>query len=344
MKAKKMGLKNIVRMGQGALMANLWGRRTPLSVMYSVTNRCPARCTYCNIPDRKQSELTTKEVFSLIDQLVKAGTQRLALWGGEPLVRNDIGAIIDYAKLRGLYVSLDSNGYLVPERIGELKNLDLLVLGFDGPEKMNDRNREKGSYKKVMQAIEIAKERIPIWTITVLTKYNLRGIDFILRKAAEYDFQTTFQVIHHNPTLGKKIKSFLPSQDEYRESIRKLIRAKRGGGPIASSVKYLEYILNWPDYSLSTYPHPVGGLRCRAGQLYCNVDTDGTVYACSLLVGEVEAKNFLEVGFKEAFDYTKDIPCKACNASCFIEHNYLFSLNIPTVIERLRSLSAGRRD
>ncbi len=104
MKAKRMGLKNIVGMGRGALLANLFGRRIPLSVMYSVTNRCPSQCAYCNIPNRKQRELTTKEAFSLIDQLVEAGTQRLALWGGEPLVRDDIGSIIDYAKIKGLYL------------------------------------------------------------------------------------------------------------------------------------------------------------------------------------------------------------------------------------------------
>src|SRR3989338_9511571 len=118
-----MRLKNIIKIGIGVLYARLLNRRTPLNVMLSVTNRCPSRCSYCNIPNRNQRELTTTQIFHLIDELRKNGTQRLGLWGGEPLLREDIGQIIDYAKEKGMFVTMDSNGYLVPEKTDKLKNL-----------------------------------------------------------------------------------------------------------------------------------------------------------------------------------------------------------------------------
>ena len=93
-----MKISNLVKIGVATVMAKATGAAIPLNVMISVTNRCPARCSYCNIPNRQQREMATDELISLFDQLKKLGTQRIALWGGEPLIRDDIGYLIDYAK------------------------------------------------------------------------------------------------------------------------------------------------------------------------------------------------------------------------------------------------------
>lgn len=338
-----MRLKNIVKMGWGAFRANVWKIRLPLNVMLSVTNRCPSHCSYCNIPNRKQKELTTAEIFKLIDQISEMGCQRLGLWGGEPLIRDDIGQIIDYAKNKGLFVTLDSNGYLLPQKMRMLKNLDHLILALDGPEEAHNLNREAGSFQKAMAAIEAVSGKIPFWTITVLTKNNLDSIDFILDKAQEYGFLTTFQLLHHNDILARNQKTLLPSPESYKEVIKKLILEKKKSAPIASSFKYLYHILNWPDYRVTASFHKLDNLKCWAGRLYCNVDTDGLVYPCSLLVGKVNALNFLEVGFKKAFESLYLDSCKGCLASCFTEYNYLYSLDIGTIIEWLKSMAKTKK-
>lgn len=335
--------KNIIKMGWAAFCANIWKRKYPLNVMLSVTNRCPSRCNYCNIPNRKQKELTTDEVFSLIDQISGMGCQRLGLWGGEPLLRDDIGQIINYAKNKGLFVTLDSNGYLLPQKMKMLNNLDHLILALDGPGDVHDLNREPGSFQKAMAAIEAAAGRIPFWTITVLTKYNLDSIDFILSKAREYGFLATFQLLHHNDRLARNQEDLMPSPESYKRVIEKLILEKKNGTPIASSLNYLRYILHWPDYKTTTYSHEVNNLKCWAGELYCNVDTDGSVYPCSLLVEKVRALNFLDAGFKKAFEGLQQNSCKACLASCFTEYNYLYSLDIGTIIEWLKSIEKTKK-
>lgn len=360
-----MKLKNLIRMGWGAFGANLWNRRVPLNVMLSVTNRCLSRCSYCNIPNRKQKELTTDEIFSLIEQISELGCQRLGLWGGEPLIRNDIGQIIDYAKKKGLFVTLDSNGYLLPEKIKALNNLDHLILALDGPQEVHDLNKEPGSFQKAMSAIEAAAGRIPFWTITVLTKNNLDSIDFILNQARQYGFLATFQLLHHNDRLSRNQQTLSPSSQSYKRAIEKLILEKKNGTPIASSLNYLYHILNWPDYKTATSPdepnpaksasrrwvrflgrftsNRVNHLRCWAGRLYCNVDTDGSVYPCSLLVEKVNSLNFLEVGFKKAFNEVTFDSCKGCLASCFTEYNYLYSLDIATIIEWLKAMRKTKK-
>ena len=324
-------------MGCGALSANFLRKKIPLNVMLSITNRCMSRCHYCDIPSRNQRELTTDEVFSLIDQISALGCQRLGIWGGEPLMRKDIAQIINYAKDKDLFVTLDSNGYLLPQKIHQLENLDHLLLAFDGDQNAHDLNRGSGSFQKVMKAIESASGSIPFWTITVLTKNNLDSIDFILEQARKYGFLATFQLLHHNDRLSSDCQHLFPSRNACRSAIEKLISEKKKGAPIASSLNYLNHILNWPDYKTANYPHSINRLKCWAGQMYCNVDTDGSVYPCSMFVEKTKALNYLNVGFKKAFESLKTDSCMGCLASCFTEYNYLYSLNVHTITEWLKS-------
>jgi len=137
-------LEKALRMGRGAVMANLFGTRTPLNVMLSVTNRCLSRCAYCKIPTRSQREMTTAEICNLFDQMKAAGTVRVGLWGGEPLVRKDIGRIVDHARSLDFYVSLDTNGYLVPQKLPELEGLDHIVVAVKDLEAAAERYRGFG--------------------------------------------------------------------------------------------------------------------------------------------------------------------------------------------------------
>lgn len=337
-----MNYTNLLKFGLATVNAKLTGASIPLNVMIAVTNRCPARCGYCNIFNRQQPEMSTEDLISLFDQLKELGTQRIALWGGEPLVRNDIGYLVEYAKKKcQFFVSLDTNGYLVPEKFAALEHVDVVVMSFDGPREIMDKNREPGSYDKVMTALELAGKSKRVFTITVLTKENIGHIDFILETAKRLNFLTSFQLLHHTEALASDNESsFLPENDGYRAAIRHLIARKRTGAPILSSIPYLEYLLRWQDYSQPTST-VCAGLECKASQLYCNVDADGKVYPCSGLVEKVPAKSFLETGFKEAFDFSSRGECRACIASCFNEYNLMHDLNPQVIWNWLKATRRG---
>ncbi len=325
-------------MGMAVMKAHLTGARFPLNVMLSVTDRCPSRCNYCQIPARRKKELTLEEITGLIDQVCLMGCRRLGIWGGEPFVREDLGEIIAYASRKDLFVTLDSNGYLVPERLSWVKQLDHLILALDGDKDAHDANREAGSFERVLAAVRAASGKVPLWTITVLTKNNLESIDFILGTARKYNFLATFQLLHHNDSLGRNHDALKASAAEYRKAIRKLIEAKKKGAPIASSLRYLEYLERWKDYDSPRSTVRLSPLKCWAGALYCNVDTDGSVYPCSLLVDRFPAMNFLDHGFERSFAALAQNPCKNCLASCFTEYNYLYSLDPGTVVSWIRAM------
>lgn len=306
--------------------------RKPLNVMLSVTNRCNSRCRYCKIPTRPSYELTTEQLLRLIDQMAECGTERLGIWGGEPLLREDIGEIIRHAKRHAMYVTLDTNGYLLPERLPEIEALDHTIIALDGDEYAHDSNRGKGSYRKVIRALENGSGKIKIWTITVLTKNNLSCIDHILELSRKYHFMPTFQILHHNEYLGSN-DELMPTDEEYRAVIEELLRKKREGALIASSKRYLEHLRRWKNYSSIYSTSPQNGRRCLAGHLYCNVDTDGRVYPCSLLVGKVEGRDALSLGFGRAFRSLDPPPCQSCTAACYTEYNYLYSLDLGATAE-----------
>ncbi|MCD6309248.1 MAG: radical SAM protein [Candidatus Eremiobacteraeota bacterium] len=330
-----MKLKTIIRAGAGVLLGRITGRPRPMFLILGITNRCDSRCTYCNIPNRKQREMTTDEIFSLLDQAAKMGVLRLGIWGGEPLVRADISQVIKKAKELGFYITLDTNGFLLPKKLPELTGLDHIIISLDGDEGPHDANREAGSHKKVMEALRAATPNVKTWTITVLTKNNLDQVDWIIGQAKKLGFVATFQVLHHNPAMGDNT-SLLPEPEEYRKTIDYIIRRKSEGEPIGTSFACLNHLRNWPDYKEIYRQEP--GPICWAGKFFFNVDTDGSVYPCSLLIGQKEAPNFLEVGLKKALDSLSPPPCNSCLATCYTDYKLLFNLHFPTIMEWIHAI------
>jgi len=98
--------------------------RRPITVNLEITYRCNSNCKYC--PTEKlneknsqeiKKEMTTEQIFSMIDELSGIGMKRLAIGGGEPLLREDIGEIINYAKQKKIFTFISTNGILLPKKL-----------------------------------------------------------------------------------------------------------------------------------------------------------------------------------------------------------------------------------
>jgi len=283
-------------------------------------------------------------IFSLIRRIKEAGAIRLQVLGGEPLIREDIGEIIDCAKEHGLYVSLSSTGYF-PEKISALKNIDMIFLSFDGDEAIHDAHKGKGSYKRLMATIGMLKKlHINFCTTTVLTKINKDSIDFILETARSNNSPAAFQPLYYTPAQYKNhihLKDvpgkFLLGNEEMRDIIRRLIDAKKGGWPIASSLPYLRYLLRWKDYGRIYSPDKDPRLKCWAGKLHCYIDTNGLLYPCGDSIGVAEGVDCLKAGFGQAFKRVNcNQGCRSCIIGCDLETNLMFSLNAGSITNWLR--------
>lgn len=88
----------------------------PHIVAWESTVACNLACVHCRASAQTApapDELTTQEVFGLIDQLAEFGRPIFVISGGEPLMRPDIYDIAAYGTRRGLRVAVSPNGTLL---------------------------------------------------------------------------------------------------------------------------------------------------------------------------------------------------------------------------------------
>lgn len=314
------------------LMAHLFKRKYPISVSFIITHRCNYRCEYCNSYNVKENEMTTEQIKTMINEFKEIGIQRLGLTGGEPLLRKDIGEIIDYAKRKNITVTLVSNGLLVPKMIEQIKNVDLLLLSLDGPEKIHNKYRNQGAYKAVIKAVKIAKKnRIRIWTSTNITDETVNHLDFIIHLAKKMDFKCLFQPLFNYPLAAseEKIDTLTAPDEEYKKAINYLIEQKRKGAPIISSKSYFRFLLENRTRNKM--------LPCRAGNLFCAVSPGGNVAPCHFLINAKKWPSGLKMGFKKAFYDIKQFSCRGCLCCSYMEENLFHLFNLDSMFNAIKN-------
>ncbi len=341
-----MKLKNKILSARAIIKAKLFNKKIPLSVYLSLTDRCPTICAYCNVPQKKQKEISYEGIKDLIEDMSRMGTQRLQLVGGEPMVRKDIGKIINYAKEKDIFVTTSTSGYSISKRIDEIKNIDIIFLSFDGNREIHDFQRGKGSFDNFLSAVEsLKKNGIKFWTTTVLTEKNKTQLEYIYSMAEKYGFLTNFHLLyyfpenpeqHFHPT--KQPENLIMNDKKIREVLASLIKQKKDSAPIASSCSYFEYLQGWGDFTKMYADKTYNNVKCWAGQLYCYIDTGGMVYPCGDSIGRVKGYNVLDKGLKVAFNSLDEIPCKSCIVACNVEQNLMFSFNIKTIFNWLNNI------
>jgi len=222
-------------------------RRIPLFVGWILTTRCNKQCKYCSIWDRREVELDINTIISVVGQLSRLGTKFISFSGGEPLLRDDIGEIVDCASCHRMYVKINSNGALFVQKVHKLRKLDEIRLSLDGPEEIQDEIRGKDSYREtIAAAVEAKKNRIIVGFNTVLSKHNLACLSFILDVAKKFEAKVIFQPATSFLLGGDKTNPVAPSRNDYKRAITMLINAKEKNRHIANSFSGLRYLYHWP--------------------------------------------------------------------------------------------------
>lgn len=134
-------------------------------VIWNLIRRCNLACKHCysiSADHDFPGELSTPEIFKVMQDLKSYRVPVLILSGGEPLLHPDILEISRTAKAMGFYVGLSTNGTLINERsIDALAAIDYDYVGIsiDGLGKTHDRFRRKqGAFDTSMQAVRLCRE------------------------------------------------------------------------------------------------------------------------------------------------------------------------------------------
>jgi Fe-coproporphyrin III synthase len=158
-------------------------------VIWNLVRRCNLTCKHCySISADKDfpGELSTQEVYTVMDDLKGFRVPVLILSGGEPLLRPDIFAISRRAKAMGFYVGLSTNGTLIDaDNIDDIAAVgyDYVGISIDGLRDTHDRFRRlEGAFDASMRGIRLCHARgIKVGMRFTMTQDNAHELPQLLQ-------------------------------------------------------------------------------------------------------------------------------------------------------------------
>ena len=174
-------------------------------VIWNLIRRCNLACKHCYATSADvdfPGELSTREVYAVMDDLKEFGVSVLILSGGEPLLRPDIFEISRRAKRLGFYVGLSSNGTLITQdnidAIAEI-GYDYVGVSLDGMRVTHDLFRRKiGAFDESLRGIRLCRDRgIKVGLRFTLTQDNAHELPDLLRLMREEEIDK-FYLSHLN--------------------------------------------------------------------------------------------------------------------------------------------------
>lgn len=147
-----------------------------------ITEKCNENCVYCFRSLSSINTFSLEQHKQILDRIISFGTDQITWSGGEALLVPHATELIKYAKERGIYNKLTTNGKLLtPEKIEELKPyLDLVALSIDTL--CDDTNKALGRgiehRKTVLDRIcRLVEAGIQVDINTVVVRQNIEDLE-----------------------------------------------------------------------------------------------------------------------------------------------------------------------
>lgn len=261
---------------------------TPLAAHVDLTYRCNFRCTHCYIPEHGGPELSTREVFALLDDLARAGTLFLLLSGGEVFLRRDLFDILAYARRLGFHVRLFTDGYLIDaraaDRLAEVHVAEVHVSLYSTHADTFERiTQVPGSLARVLAGVRHLRERE--LKVTLKTP--------ILKESAG----TALEVIDFANELGCQVRmdaSVIPQRDGCADPV---VQHGMDGDQLRDVIARLNAATNRVIEPFEPGSRDAWSL-CGAGRSTVHVEPSGQVNPCVVLpkaAGNVHERSFAEI-------------------------------------------------
>lgn len=322
------GILQNVRLITGLASSRVLGR--PLLLSHLVTTRCPCRCETClwrGLTDPRD-ELTVREIAAVYADAARCGVRVNSIWGGEPLIREDLPAILEASRRAGLLTVLISSGHRFARRFAEIvPHVDTAIFSLDEVGTAHDAMRGMPRlFEEACAAIEQIRRDAPsirTYINTVVSRLNVDAVANLASLARRLN-----SPIYFNPMetgmLGRagsdSVKRDLALDDEGLSSLaRRLIVLKGRRYPVANSYTYLRGF--------------VGGkqkYRCHARKLCLELRPNGDLMDCLNRfepVANVRRIPLFELLRRPEIRHLrlKDVDCCFCNNANVIDTSNLWA-------------------
>ncbi|MGM0471337.1 MAG: putative heme d1 biosynthesis radical SAM protein NirJ1 [Bacillota bacterium] len=157
-------------------------------VVWNTTRTCNLNCLHCYSDSDSQEysgELSTQQAKELIADLADFNVPVILFSGGEPLLRDDILTLVEYAASQGIRPTISTNGTLItPQVAQQLKDVGVGYVGvsLDGMAETNDQFRSQaGAFEKALEGLHncLAVDQKVGLRFTI-NRYNYQEVEDIL--------------------------------------------------------------------------------------------------------------------------------------------------------------------
>ena len=251
-----------------------------------LTNRCNLACAHCMFASspRARMELPASRLLPVIREAARLGCDLFFLTGGEPLVHEEIGEILELlAGFPESHTVIMTNALALPRVRGVLDRLSRdrfhFQVSLDGPPAAHDRLRGPGTYEQVSARIrELVDRGFPVSLAMAVDRESAAEMPHLVQAAAELGVGSVHFLWYF--VKGKGEARAVPDIDALWEGLR---RAGRLGAELGVEVDNLE--------SLRAQVFSLPGTRydlTNAGWQSVAVGPDGNVYPTAALVLDPE--------------------------------------------------------
>jgi MoaA/NifB/PqqE/SkfB family radical SAM enzyme len=299
---------------------------TPITLTFSITNRCQSRCLTCQIwriylnnPDLEGEELTLGEIKKIFQNLGHIYFFNIS--GGEPFLRQDLPQIVSYAikYLSPRIIHIPTNA-LAPSLV-EGRTIQILEImkrlrwqvpltvkpSLDGIGEKHDQIRGvKGNFAKVMDVIARLKRiqksypNLHLELGTVISKFNIGEVKAIVDFVHNLDVESyRHEIAEQRAELFNIGNPITPSYEEYMQlikyfsqKIRENISTKRWLAKVTEALRLVYY-----EYAAHTLLKKRQVLPCLAGISNVHINPYGQVWPCCVLgyekpMGDLRQANY----------------------------------------------------
>ncbi|OOM78670.1 putative heme d1 biosynthesis radical SAM protein NirJ1 [Clostridium sp. BL-8] len=286
-------------------------------ISWNCTKTCNLRCKHCYASsDNKKynDELTLSDSKRFIDDLKNFNVPALLFSGGEPLMKEDILDILNYANKKNIRSTLSTNGTLLDKDICRfLKKINLGYVGvsLDGIGTSHDEFRGvKGAFDSsligIRNCMEVNQKVGLRFTITKNNYKDLKDIFYLIKE--EHIPRVCFYHLAYSGR-GSKMTTEDISKEETREALDLIINKAIEFGPNVEILTvdnhadavytYLKSLEKFKDKSENILKLLKINGGNRSGMAFANVDFYGNVhpdqFTWQYTFGNVKKENFSSI-------------------------------------------------
>ena len=275
----------------------------PGEVVWAVTRRCNLKCKHCSIAGEDPEELTTEEGFGIIEEAAKLGHVKFAFTGGEPLLREDIYDLIEYASSFDMQVVMATNGTLITKEVAEnLKKagLERAAMSIDGIGNAHDELRGvNGAFEGVLRGMKACGDvGLATQLFTMVTRDNYSELPKIIELADDLSLWRIYLIYLIAVGRGKAISEACLSTEENMKFFEDVTIKQKNVNvwlkPICNP-QYWAYLL---DKGLVDRKDGMEFTGCTAGITRFHIFPNGDVTPCAYLpakAGNIREDSFLDI-------------------------------------------------